>query len=107
MQRVAMDLAAELARRSDVVLTKDVLAARWGRVAWHAPIYLAGLPGRLGRVARSRPPPDVVRFSSITSAVSALPVLAVLRARGIRVASIAHGLDVTYANPAYQLAVRN
>lgn len=106
MQRVAMDLAAELVRRPDVVLTKDVLRARWDRIAWSAPMFLAGLPTRLARLARAAEVPDVVLFSSITSSIAALPAFAALRARGVRICAIAHGLDVTHSNPAYQLGVR-
>jgi phosphatidylinositol alpha-1,6-mannosyltransferase len=101
MQRVAMELAAELELRDDVALSLDVLRARWDRIGFHAPIFLAGLSSRLRHVSA-----DVVLFASVTSAIAALPVFSCLGARGVRTAAIAHGLDVTHPNPAYRRAVR-
>lgn len=104
MQRVAMELAEAFEGRRDVELRLDVLRARWDRIALHAPLFLAALPGRLLRDLGST---DVVLFASVTSAAAALPAFGALRRAGVRLASIAHGLDVTHPNPAYQLAVRS
>lgn len=104
MQRVAMELADVLATRPDLELRLDVLRARWDRIGLHAPLFLASLPTRL---LRDAPSTDVVLFSSMTSAAAARPAFSALRRHGIVLASIAHGLDVTHANPVYQLAIRS
>lgn len=103
MQRVAMELADAFAARDDVRLELFVLRAPWKRIGLHAPVFLAGLPARLLRSARRG---DVVLFSSVTTALGGLPVFRALRRRGVRIAAIAHGLDVTEPNAAYQLAVK-
>lgn len=103
MQRVAMELADALSARADVQLELHVLRAPWKRIGLYAPVFLAGLPARL--LARARRG-DIVLFSSVTTALGALPVFAALRRRGVRVAAIAHGLDVTEPHPAYQVVVR-
>jgi len=104
MQRVAMELAEVLASRPDVELRLDVLRARWDRIALHAPLFLAALPARLIRDCAST---DAILFSSMTSAAGALPAFPALRRAGVTLAAIAHGLDVTHPNPAYQLAIRS
>ncbi|MGB5809384.1 MAG: glycosyltransferase family 4 protein, partial [Polyangiales bacterium] len=60
---------------------------------------------RLGRDAlRFRA--DAILFTSMTTALPLLWAGSRLSSRNVRLAAIAHGLDVTDPNPAYQLAVR-
>jgi len=105
MQRVAMELHAELQRRPDVEVDTLVLRAPWKGIYFRAVPFLASLIARLPVRTRRRPP-DVILFSSITNALPVAAVAKDLRRRGIRIASIAHGLDVTMPHPAYQAVVK-
>ncbi len=105
MQRVAMDLFEQLRRHPQVEVHGHVLRAPWEKIVRHAAPFIVGLVPRLpALVARHRI--DTVLFASMTSALPAVAVAPALRAAGVRVASICHGLDVTEPNFAYQTMVK-
>ena len=105
MQRVATELHQELERRGDVEMKTLALRSSWKWVHAKAVPFLVSLAARLGREAE-RFGADTVLFTSMTTALPLLIAGPSLKKKGIRLAAIAHGLDVTDPNPAYQLAVR-
>jgi phosphatidylinositol alpha-1,6-mannosyltransferase len=105
MQRVATELHAALKARDDVTLRTIALRSSWKWVHVKAVPFLASLAVRLGREAAAFGP-DTVLFTSMTTALPLLVAGPGLKKKGIRLAAIVHGLDVTDPNPAYQAAVR-
>jgi phosphatidylinositol alpha-1,6-mannosyltransferase len=105
MQRVAMELHAALEKRDDVAMRTLALRSSWKWVHVRAPLFLASLAVRLGRDAAAHRA-DTILFTSMTTALPLLLVGPRLKSRGVRLAAIAHGLDVTDPNPAYQMAIR-
>ncbi len=105
MQRVATELHAALEKRDDVTMRTLALRSSWKWVHLRAGLFLASLAVRLQREARVHEA-DAILFTSITTALPLLLASRRLKARGVRLAAIAHGLDVTDPNPAYQMAVR-
>jgi len=105
MQRVATELHAALETRDDVPMGTLVLRSSWKWVHLKAGLFLASLAVRLGREA-SKHEADTILFTSMTTSLPLLLAAPRLKSRGIRLAAIAHGLDVTDPNPAYQMAVR-
>ncbi len=105
MQRVATELHAALEKRDDVAMRTLALRSSWKWVHLRAGLFLASLAVRLRREARAHEA-DAILFTSITTALPLLLASRRLKARGVRLAAIAHGLDVTDPNPAYQMAVR-
>ena len=105
MQRVAMELHAALEKRDDVAMRTLALRSSWKWVHLKAVPFLALLALRLGREAKTHKA-DTILFTSMTTALPLLLAAPRLEARGVRLAAIAHGLDVTDPNPAYQMAVR-
>jgi len=105
MQRVAMELHSVLERRDDVEMRTLALRSSWKWVHVKAVPFLASLAVRLGREAAAHQA-DAILFSSMTSALPLLIAGPALKNRGIRLAAIVHGLDVTDPNPIYQKAVR-
>ncbi len=105
MQRVATELHHALEARDDVVMRTIALRSSWKWVHLKAVPFLASLAVRLGREASSFRA-DAILFSSMTTALPLLVAGPRLKAQGIRLGAIAHGLDVTDPNPAYQAAVR-
>jgi len=105
MQRVATELHAALAARDDVAMRTIALRSSWNWVHLKAPLFLASLAVRLGREAAAHRA-DAILFTSMTSALPLLIAGPPLKKKGIRLAAIAHGLDVTAPNPVYQIAVR-
>ena len=105
MQRVATELHAALERREDVEMRTLALRSSWRWVHVRAVPFLTSLAFRLRRQARAFGA-DAVLFTSMTTALPLLSAAPRLRALGVRVGAIAHGLDVTDPNPAYQLAIR-
>ncbi len=105
MQRVATELHAALEKRDDVAMRTLALRSSWKWVHLRAGLFLASLAVRLRREARVHEA-DAILFTSITTALPLLLASRRLKARGVRLAAIAHGLDVTDPNPAYQMAVR-
>ncbi len=106
MQRVATELHAALEARDDVAMRTLALRSSWKWVQWKAVRFLSSLVVRLGREARAHDA-DTILFTSMTTALPLLLAAPRLKAQGIRLAAIAHGLDVTDPNPAYQFAVRS
>jgi len=105
MQRVATELHAALEKRDEVAMRTLALRSSWKWVHWKAVPFLVSLGVRLGRAATAHKA-DTILFTSMTTALPLLLAAPRLKARGVRLAAIAHGLDVTDRNPAYQMAVR-
>ena len=106
MQRVATELHAALQARDDVTMRTIALRSSWKWVHVKAVPFLLSLSVRLKREATAHRA-DTVLFTSMTTALPLLLAGPSLKRKGIRLAAIAHGLDVTDPNPAYQMAVRH
>ncbi len=108
MQRVAMELLAELQSTADPrleSLSTILLRSPWEGIMRRAVPFLGTLAPRLVHHVRKHRA-DTVLFSSITTALPLLACAPVLKRMGVRVASIAHGLDVTEPALPYQLGVK-
>jgi phosphatidylinositol alpha-1,6-mannosyltransferase len=105
MQRVATELHSALEARDDVAMRTVALRASWKWVHIKAVPFLISLAVRLGREAATHRA-DTILFTSMTTALPLLIAGPALKKKGIRVAAIVHGLDVTDPNPVYQTAVR-
>jgi phosphatidylinositol alpha-1,6-mannosyltransferase len=105
MQRVATELHGALAARDDVAMRTVALRSSWKWVHIKAVPFLVSLAARLGRAAAAHRA-DTILFTSMTTALPLLIAGPALKKRGVRLAAIAHGLDVTDPNPVYQMAVR-
>ena len=105
MQRVATELHSALEARDDVIVRTVALRSSWKWVHLKAVPFFASLTVRLGLEA-ARLGADTMLFTSMTTALPLLVAGPWLKKRGIRLAAIVHGLDVTDPNPAYQAAVR-
>lgn len=105
MQRVATELHAAIEERSDVAMRTLALRASWKWVHFKAVPFLVSLAFRLEREAVAQRA-DGILFTSMTTALPLLIAGRALKKRGVRLAAIAHGLDVTDPNPAYQMGVR-
>jgi phosphatidylinositol alpha-1,6-mannosyltransferase len=104
MQRVATELHHALEARSDVSMRTVALRSSWKWVHIKAVPFLASLAVRLGREAAAHRA-DTILFTSMTTALPLLIAGPALQRKGIRIAAIIHGLDVTDPNPVYQMAV--
>jgi len=105
MQRVATELHRALELHDDVALRTVALRSSWKWVHIKAVPFLFSLTIRLGLEAAVHRA-DTILFTSMTTALPLLVAGPALKRKGIRLAAIAHGLDVTDPNPAYQKAVR-
>ena len=105
MQRVATELHSALEARTDVAMRTVALRSSWRWVHIKAVPFLFSLAIRLGREAKSHRA-DTILFTSMTTALPLLIAGPALKKKGIRLAAIVHGLDVTEPNPVYQMAVR-
>ncbi|MBT8467441.1 MAG: glycosyltransferase family 4 protein [Deltaproteobacteria bacterium] len=105
MQRVAAELHSELDKRDDVAMRTLALRSSWKWVHVKSVPFLASLAVRLGWEAAAHRA-DTILFTSMTTALPLLIAGPGLKKRGIRLAAIVHGLDVTDPNPVYQKAVR-
>jgi phosphatidylinositol alpha-1,6-mannosyltransferase len=105
MQRVATELHSALRGRDDVAMRTLALRSSWKWVHVKAVPFLASLAVRLGREAAAHRA-DTILFTSMTTALPLLIAGPALKKKGVCLAAIAHGLDVTDPNPAYQMAVR-
>jgi len=105
MQRVATELHGALEARDDISMRTVALRSSWKWVHIKVVPFLVFLAARLGREAAAHRA-DTILFTSMTTALPLLIVGPALRRKGIRLAAIAHGLDVTEPNPVYQMAVR-
>lgn len=100
MQRVAMDLHAELQKRPDVELTSLVLRTTWAATGWRTPGFLARALREIPRIVAQHDI-EVVIFSSMVTATLALRLRRVLPRR-VKLVAITHGLDVTTTFAPYQ-----
>jgi phosphatidylinositol alpha-1,6-mannosyltransferase len=105
MQRVATELHEAFRKRDDLVMRTIALRSSWKWVHVRAVPFLTSLAVRLGREAQKFEA-DAILFTSMTTALPLLLAGPALKKKGIRLAAIAHGLDVTDPTPVYQLAVR-
>jgi phosphatidylinositol alpha-1,6-mannosyltransferase len=105
MQRVATELHEALLQRDDIAMRTIALRSSWKWVHVKAVPFLVSLAARL-RVEVAWFRADTILFTSMTTALPLLVAGPALKRRGVRLAAIVHGLDVTDPNPAYQLAVR-
>lgn len=105
MQRVATGLHAALAEHPEVRLSSLVLETSWKATPYRVPPYLAGLLRSIPRVVEEENV-DVVLFSSMVTAATAVPLRARLARRGTLLAAIPVGRDVTLPTPGYQWFVR-
>ncbi len=105
MQRVATELHDALGSRDDLAMRTVALRSSWKWVHVKAVPFLLSLTLRLELEAKAHRA-DAILFTSMTTALPLLLAAPRLQKQGIRLGAIAHGLDVTDPNPAYQLAVR-
>ena len=105
MQRVATELHSALEARDDVWMRTVALRSSWKWLHIKAVPFLVSLAARLGRDAAAHRA-DAILFTSMTTALPLLIVGPALKKKGIQLAAIVHGLDVTDPNPMYQMAVR-
>jgi len=103
MQRVAMELHAALERRDDTDLFYDIikLEASWKWIHWLVGPFLIRTWWRLRRQI-NRGEVDVILFSSMVTAMLAVPLRPHMARQGVRAAAIVHGQDVTKPVAAYQ-----
>lgn len=105
MQRVGTELHRALGARGDVAMRTLALRSSWKWVHLRAIPFLVALAFRLKHEAAEHRA-DTILFTSMTTALPLLIAGRGLKKNGIRLAAIAHGLDVTSPNPAYQIALR-
>ena len=105
MQRVATELHSALEARDDVWMRTVALRSSWKWLHIKAVPFLVSLAARLGRDAAAHRA-DAILFTSMTTALPLLIAGPALKKKGIQLAAIVHGLDVTDPNPMYQMAVR-
>lgn len=105
MQRVAVELYQALALHPDLALDAIVLRSSW---RWHHIVGLGWLFTTLRKIRQKaeRGEIDAVLFSSMVSASLAPLLRRTLAPRGIPIATIAHGRDVTQPGPYQHLLVR-
>jgi phosphatidylinositol alpha-1,6-mannosyltransferase len=105
MQRVATELNTALHTRADVAVRTIALRSSWKWIQLRSTPFLISLVVRLGREAEAFRA-DAILFTGMLTALPLLVAGPGLKRRGIRLGAIAHGLDVTAPNPAYQAALR-
>jgi phosphatidylinositol alpha-1,6-mannosyltransferase len=105
MQRVATELHRALEARRDVAMHTLALRSTWKWVHIRAVPFLIGLAFRLRHEATEHRA-DTILFTSMTTALPLLIAGPGLKEKGVRLAAIAHGLDVTSPNLVYQMALR-
>jgi phosphatidylinositol alpha-1,6-mannosyltransferase len=105
MQRVATELHAALRAQEGVAMHTIALRSSWKWVHVKAVPFLLSLAVRLEKEA-TRHRAELILFTSVTTALPLLITGNRLKKKGIGLAAIAHGLDVTDPNPVYQAAVR-
>ncbi|HEX5724811.1 MAG TPA: glycosyltransferase family 4 protein [Longimicrobiaceae bacterium] len=105
MQRVAQGLHAALAAHPAVRLSSLLLETSWKGTPYRIPGYLLKVLRRVPRLVEEERI-DVVLFSSLVTASTALLLRRSIHAAGARVAAIPIGRDVTLPAPGYQPFVR-
>ncbi|MEN9580639.1 MAG: hypothetical protein RJA70_3648 [Pseudomonadota bacterium] len=105
MQRVAMDLHAQLQSEPQIELHSMLLHSSW---RWIVPRAIPFITALLARVPAfvEKHRIEAVLFSSMTTALPAMGMADRIRDRGATVSAICHGLDVTERNTLYQAGVR-
>ena len=105
MQRVAVELYEALDAHPDVALDALVLRSSW---RWHHIVGIGWLFTTLRKIRQKaeRGEIDAVLFSSMVPASLAPLLRRTLARRGIPMAAIAHGRDVTQPGPYQHLLVR-
>ena len=105
MQRVAVELYQALAQQPDIDLDAIVLRSSW---RWHHVVGLGWLFTTYRQIRRKAEcgEIDAVLFSSMVPAALATVLRRTLEPRGIPMAAIAHGRDVTQPGPYQLLLVR-
>lgn len=105
MQRVAVELYQALARHPDLDLDVIALRSSW---RWHHLVGIGWLFTTYLKIRRKarRGEIDAVLFSSMVPAALATVLRRTLAPRGIPMAAIAHGRDVTQPGPYQWLLVR-
>ncbi len=105
MQRVAVELYQALTQQPDIDLDAIVLRSSW---RWHHLVGLGWLFTTYRQIRRKaeRGEIDAVLFSSMVPAALATVLRRTLAPRGIPMAAIAHGRDVTQPGPYQFLLVR-
>ncbi len=105
MQRVAVELYQALAQQPDIDLDAIVLRSSW---RWHHIVGIGWLFTTYRQIRRKaeRGEIDAVLFSSMVPAALATVLRRTLEPRGIPMAAIAHGRDVTQPGPYQLLLVR-
>jgi phosphatidylinositol alpha-1,6-mannosyltransferase len=101
MQRVASELYEALQRSKDVTSSALLLRTSWRMTHFRVPSFLWRCTRELQRHARARDV-DVVLFSSMVTAATAVWAGQSLWSNGIRTAAIVHGQDVTTPFAPYQ-----
>jgi len=104
MQRVATGLHAALAARADVHLSSLVLETSWEATPYRMPGYMAGLLRSIPRLVRDERI-DVVLFSSMVTASTAVAVGGAVARSGALLAAIPVGRDVTLPTAPFQWLV--
>ncbi|TPV95192.1 MAG: glycosyltransferase family 4 protein [Myxococcales bacterium FL481] len=105
MQRVAVDLSQRLDAHAEIELALHVSRTTWSLAVPRTVGFVCGLLSKLPAMVERRQI-DVVLFSSVTSILPLAVIGSRLRRTGVRVAAIAHGLDVTAASWSYQALLR-
>ena len=105
MQRVAVELYQALTQQPGIDLDAIVLRSSW---RWHHIVGLAWLVTTYRQIRRKaeRGEIDAVLFSSMVPATLVTLLRRTLEPRGIPMAAIAHGRDVTQPGPYQLLLVR-
>ncbi len=105
MQRVATGLHGAFDSDPEIELHTLVQRSSWRWIVPRTYLFEFSLPLRLPRVVR-REHIDVVLFTSMTTAMATAVTAKRLHAAGARLATIAHGMDVTTPVPIFQAFVR-
>ncbi len=105
MQRVAVELYQALTQQPDIDLDAIILRSSW---RWHHLVGLGWLLTTYRQIRRKAESGeiDAVLFSSMVPAALATVLRRTLEPRGIPMAAIAHGRDVTQPGPYQLLLVR-
>lgn len=101
MQRVATELHAALAEKADLELDELLLRTTWKWTHLKTIPFLVHVYREIKRKAEAAEV-DVVLFSSMVTATTAIPLRRLLHEQGIRTAAIVHGRDVTLPVMPYQ-----
>lgn len=101
MQRVALDLHDAFSMRDDLEYHAFVLRSTWRSIHWKAWPFAVAAMLYLPRLTR-RDDIEVLLFSSLVTASLAVPLRNRLDRTRLRLATIAHGLDVTKDAELYQ-----